>query len=372
MRILHTDTDDLDNPLRGGQPVRTFEVNCRLAGRHDITVLTATYRGCRRRISREGVAYRRLGITVPGLGLSPHLSFLASLGVAAARLPHDLLVEEFTPPLGFALLPYWTKKPVVCVVQWFFFEAWEHRYRLPFERGMRALARLGIYRNFIVQTETMAQYFRALAPAARIWTLGCGINDDAFQPLDAGSGDGEFALFLGRLDVHHKGLDLLIATWLELRRAGALVPLKIVGEGPGRNYLEREIKVHGLETAVTLLGRLEGGRKREVLRTCAFVVMPSRWETFGIVALEAMASAKPVIGFDIDNLNEVLRPEWSILVDGLDTAALAQAALDLVRDPRFRQSLGERAFLAARTRRWDDIAERQEAIYREVVALEPT
>ena len=282
-----------------------------------------------------------------------------------ARSPHDLVVEEFTPPIGFGLLPYWTRKPVVCIVQWFSLDAWEQRYRLPFERAMRALARRGMYRNFIVQSETMSQYFKALIPSARVWTLGCGIGDGAFQPSDNRAGS--FVLFIGRLDIHQKGLDLLIAAWVELRHSGALMPLKIAGEGHGREYLEREIEAHGLETTVTLLGRIENDGKLELLRACAFVMMPSRSETFGIVALEAMASSKPVIAFDIDNLNEVLRPEWSILIKGLDAGELARAALMLWRDPDSALALGERAFQAAQARRWDDIARQQDAIYRHVV-----
>src|SRR5271166_3306917 len=111
MRIVHADTDDLANPLRGGQPIRTYENNSRLSDYHDITVFTATYEGCERHLRRGNIDYRRLGLTIPGLGLSPHLSYLASLGIAVRNTPHDLVVEEFMPPIGFGLLPWWTRKP---------------------------------------------------------------------------------------------------------------------------------------------------------------------------------------------------------------------------------------------------------------------
>ena len=202
------------------------------------------------------------------------------------------------------------RKPVVCLVQWFFFEDWERRYKLPLEKIMRAVSQRAGYRNFIVQTQTMRRYFEALMPSARIWTLGCGVGDDLFQPPGQ---DGDYVLFLGRLDVRQKGLDLMIDALEQIHKAGAVLPLKVVGEGPGREYLEREVTARGLGDCVTLLGRLEGARKRDVLQGCAFVVMPSRQETFGIGALEAMAASKPVVGFDIDHLNEILRPAWAVL-----------------------------------------------------------
>ena len=364
MRILHADTDDLDNPLRGGQPVRTYEVNSRLSAYHDITVLTASYAGAQRRVQRGAIDYRRLGVTIPGLGLSPHLSFLASLGLAVRRLPHDLLVEEFTPPIGFSMLPWWTRRPVVCLVQWFNFGHWEHRYGLPFEKIMRMASRRAGYRNFIVQTRRMRAYFEALIPGARIWTLGCGVADECFQPPGP---EGAYALYLGRLDVQQKGLDMLIQAWSHNQGHGPPIPLKIVGDGPGRDMLERHIAAHGLGDHVTLLGRLEGARKRELLQGCALVVMPSRQETFGIVALEAMAASKAVVTFDIDDLNELLRPEWAVLAGPPDARALAAAVLALWSDPHRRRLLGERAFQAAQPYRWDAVAQQQGAIYNEIV-----
>jgi hypothetical protein len=104
MRIIHTDTDDIENPLRGGQPVRTFEVNSRLAKSHQITVYTASYKDSLKSVVRNHIDYKRLGFTVPFWGLSSHLSYLSRLNAAVNNTPHDLVVEEFTPPFGFCNL----------------------------------------------------------------------------------------------------------------------------------------------------------------------------------------------------------------------------------------------------------------------------
>ncbi|MDA8093251.1 MAG: glycosyltransferase family 4 protein [Betaproteobacteria bacterium] len=365
MRIVHTDTDDLGNPLRGGQPVRTYEVNSRLAADHEIRVLTATYPRCARRVARGALEYRRLGFGVPFLGLSYHMSYLAALGCAVRRLPHDLVVEEFTPPVGFCLLPLWTRKPVISIVQWFFFRDWEKRYRLPFERVMRAIPQRVGYQDFIVQTDAMGDYFRDLVPTARVWKIPCGIGNEAF--LDA-SQDGQYVLFMGRLDVHHKGLDCLLEAWTRLCAQSLAIPLWIAGAGPAEKDLRAEVEKRGLQDSIRFVGRIEGQKKAKLLQECRFLIMPSRQETFGIVALEAMAAGKPVLAFDIDHLNELLSPKWGALVRPGDVEGLAAEAARLWQDAARCRFLGAAGREAARRYRWCEIAKAQDAVYREVHA----
>jgi glycosyltransferase involved in cell wall biosynthesis len=367
LKILHADTDDLENPLRGGQPVRTYQINSRLTHEHEITVLTATYPNCVRHKVRAGIQYHRLGIKVPGLGLSPHLSYLACLPNAVRRIPHDLLIEEFTPPIGFCMLPWWTHKPVISMVQWFFFRDWERRYRLPFEKMMRSLARRGAYRNFIVQTDHMGNYFRDLLPQSSIWTVPCGIAGDVFH---AGTSEGDYALFLGRLDINHKGLDYLIEAWKKLVCAGVRIPLKIVGAGPADVWLREQIICHQLGDLIELVGRVEGSAKETWLRGCRFLVMPSRQETFGLTALEAMAVSRPVLAFDIDHLNEVVRPTWGELAKLGDVEDLVRRAAYLWQEPAHAKALGKCGYAQAHAYSWDAIARRQLEIYKEVFCKE--
>ncbi|MGA3006627.1 MAG: glycosyltransferase family 4 protein [Opitutaceae bacterium] len=368
LKILHADTDDLENPLRGGQPVRTFAVNARLAPRHDVTVLTSVYKNCRRRLDRNGVRYRRLGFRLPAVGLSPHLSFLAALGPAVARTPHDLVVEEFTPPIGFCGLPWWTRAPVILNVQWNFFEQWERRYHLPFRRWMRRLARTGRYRYVMVQSNAMGGEMQLLLPGATIRRIPSGIDDSAFVE---GTGAGDYVLFLGRLDIEHKGLDLLIKAWRSVC-GPAKVPLVIAGDGPARTELEATIAREKLDGLVRLVGRVEGAAKADTLRRCRLFVMPSRYETFGIAALEAMAAGKPVVCFNIDHLNELAAPPWAENVAKFDSEALGRAVTRLWHDPERCQAMGEGARRRAGDFRWDEIARQQEDFYLEILASTTT
>lgn len=364
LRILHADTDDLENPLRGGQPVRTFAVNARLAARHDVTVFTSVYKKCRRRLERNGVRYRRLGFRLPPFGLSPHLSFLAALGPAVARTPHDLVIEEFTPPVGFCGLPWWTKAPVISIVQWHFFEQWEKRYHLPFRRWMKRLAGTGRYRHVIVQSDAMGREFQSLLPHATVRRIPPGIDDDAF--LES-AGPGEYALFLGRLDPDHKGIDLLMEAWRRVCLA-AKVPLVIAGEGPARTELEGMIARENAGGLIRLIGRVEGRAKEEAIRRSRIFVMPSRYETFGISVLEAMAAGKPAVCFDIDHLNELAAPPWAEQIAKLDAEALGRAVARLWLSPERCQAMGEEARRRAKEYRWDVIARQQEDFYLEIIS----
>lgn len=360
MKILHCDTDDLDNPLRGGAPVRTFQINTRLADRHDVSVFTATYKNSLRQRLRDNVRYATLGFGIRGFGLSHHLTYLAALGPRLRGSPHDLVIEEFMPPFGFSLLPLWTRKPIISLVQWFFFDEWQARYKLPFERIMRAIPRRVRYRNFIVQSEKMARYFRDLVPDALVSVVPCGIQSEV---LCEQSDPGDYALYLGRLARHQKGLDLLLEVWRDLFQRGVSIPLRIVGTGQDQAWLEEQIRVAGLQHLVTIMGRKEGREKLELLKSCRFLVMPSRDETFGLSALEAMAVSKPVIAFDIDHLNELVRPDRGVLVRPGNLADFAEATHDLWRHPERCTDLGLRAHAIAQTYTWDRLAVQQESIY---------
>ncbi|HZP61005.1 MAG TPA: glycosyltransferase family 4 protein [Opitutaceae bacterium] len=368
LRILHADTDDLENPLRGGQPVRTFAVNSRLAARHDVTVFTSVYQNCRRRLERNGVRYRRLGFRLPPFGLSPHLSFLAALGPAVARTPHDLVIEEFTPPVGFCGLPWWTRAPVVINMQWNFFQQWEKRYHLPFRRWMRRMAQTGRYRYVIVQSHAMGREMQSLLPDATVRRIVSGIDDNAFVQ---GGGEGEYALFLGRLDTEHKGLDLLLEAWRKVC-GPAKVPLVIAGDGPARAELETAVARDGLAGVIRFVGRVEGAAKRETLARCRLFVMPSRYETFGIAGIEAMAAGKPIVCFDIDHLNELAAPPWAEPITKFDSEAFGRTVARLWLSPEQCQRMGEEARRQAQAYRWDVIAQQQEDFYCEILSSHET
>lgn len=364
MKIVHADSDDMGNPLRGGQPVRTFEVNSRIAQTHQVKVLTATYKNAIKHEVRNNIAYEKLGVTIPYWGLSSHLTYLARLPAAIKRTPHDLVVEEFMPPFGFSDLQKVTSKPVVSIVQWFSFSFWQDRYKLPFENIMRRRAVANPQRHLIVQTNKMGDYFRDLLPQANVVKVPCGINQDA---ISASETDGDYVLFLGRIETLTKGLDDLFQALARLKEQGVKIPLWIVGFGHDEAALKQLAQRLNIDDCVVFKGRVDGDAKKQVLKNCRFMVMPSRKETFGITALEAMAAQKPVVAYDIDHLNELLQPAWSRLVGLGHVNELASTMEELWRNPQLCRDLGRKGLTEAKNYVWDAVAQKQLAFYQEIL-----
>jgi len=175
-----------------------------------------------------------------------------------------------------------------------------------------------------------------------------------------------YILAVGRLS-HEKGMDLLISAFSRIpdRRGFSL---RIAGEGSERARLEAQIRDLGLGGEVELLGRRND--VYELYEEAAFLVLPSRFEGFGMVLVEAMAFGCPVVAFDCPcGPAEVVRDGLDgLLVPNGDVDALAAALGRMIGDPSLRESLG-RAGLEARERFGiDTVAAQWKALFDEVLS----
>lgn len=362
MRILHLDPDDMDNPLSGGGPVRTYEICRRLARRHEVTVLTPTFEGSTPEKERDGIRYVRLGRKVGDHGSSHHLTFLASLPKAVRQYDYDLLVEDFMPPCSATWTPLFRQrgKPLIASVQWFFAHEYTRRLKLPFHR----VQNLGVrwYEHFVVLTDDMKITIEGLNHRADCRVLPNGVADELF---DIEPRVGDFMLYLGRIEVHAKGLDLLLQAMAQIPEAERL-PLVVAGSGHEQALFDEWLDRTGMRPWVRQLGHVDAARRAELLRDCRFMVMPSRIETFGMTIAEAHAAGKLAIVWDTAPMNEVAAPE-SPRVAPFDTAAYAAAILQLSRSAE--GALLDRHGCCrtwARRYNWDAVASAQEAFYLQV------
>ena len=119
------------------------------------------------------------------------------------------------------------------------------------------------------------------------------------------------------------------------------IRLFIVGDGELRNELENKVKELHLQDSVTFLGY----RKdiAECINSFDFCVLPSVFEGFGLVAIEAFMNSKTLVATDIPGLNEVVTNKNGILVPAKDPAALASAIDKLAMDATLRQELASQA-----------------------------
>jgi L-malate glycosyltransferase len=139
--------------------------------------------------------------------------------------------------------------------------------------------------------------------------------------------------------------------------------LVMVGDGPDRVVAEEEARTLGLEDDVLFLGKIDV--VAPLLAGADLFLLPSQSESFGLSALEALASGVPVVGTSVGGLPEVLREgETGALRPVGDLDAMAQAAIEILRDRDRWEAMSRAAAADARTRfSIDQIVSQYEALY---------
>jgi glycosyltransferase involved in cell wall biosynthesis len=152
-------------------------------------------------------------------------------------------------------------------------------------------------------------------------------------------------------DDSYKGVDSVIRSLPAVVRECGPVAYRIVGQGDDVYSLKELAEELNVSSYVTFAGELSEDELREEYRRCSLFVMPSEKEGFGIVFLEAMAHAKPVIGGAHGGTPSVItHGETGLLVSRLDIDELSQSITRILKDSEFRALLG----LAGHKRLLDD------------------
>lgn len=361
MRILHLAYEDPKQPGSGGGSVRTLEVNRRLSRRHEITAVVAGYPGARERVE-DGIRWIPIGPSRGGK--VDRLSYFALAGPHVLKHRHDLVIEDFGAPFSIACSPLFTRHPVIGSVQWLFAAEMRRKYRLPFDLVERFGLRF--YDRFIVVSEWLGQQIRERRPTAEVVVIPNGIEDLAYS---VGAATPSHLLFVGRLDMQQKGLDMLVS--ITARAAsilGSRMPkLVVVGDGPDRQILEKHAENLGVLPLIKFHGRVEGIRKYQLMANAFAVLMPSRFETFGMVAAESQAAGAPVVAFDIGPLAAVVGEGGACLVKPFDVDAFAANVAELVTNSKWANQLRASGKRWARQYNWGEIAARQEEYYVQVL-----
>jgi len=215
---------------------------------------------------------------------------------------------------------------------------------------------------------------------ARVAVIPCGVDTELFTPgvADAartalGLPEGPLVLYVGRL-APIKGLETLLDAVAWLDRRGRRLRLVIVGgeaDEPSDGHeaeLRRRIETLGIGGLVGFVG----AQRQEALRThyvaADVTVLPSHYESFGMVALEAMACGSPVVASRVGGLTTTVRDGVTgFLVPEGDVPALAGRLEALLADADLRWRLGREGVRWAAQHRWPCVAE---AICREYALLE--
>jgi D-inositol-3-phosphate glycosyltransferase len=215
------------------------------------------------------------------------------------------------------------------------------------------------------------------AAADRISVIPCGVDTDLFQPRSQTVAKDllELApdpmlLYVGRLQPI-KGLETLLAAMARLRGPARLL---IVGgdqdesENGHGEWLRARAAALGLADRVRFLGPQRQDRLPLFYAAADATVMPSHYESFGMVALEAMACGTPVVASRVGGLQSTVRDGWTgYLVPEGDSVALADRLRVLLEDRATRDRLGREAVRWAAEHRWPCVAEKLCHLYADLL-----
>ena len=165
-------------------------------------------------------------------------------------------------------------------------------------------------------------------------------------------------LFVGRIE-ERKGLIYLLQSFKILSSKFNHLELRIVGEGPLKKECQDFVEKEGLKN-VYFEGKKEGKEVISFYQNCDIFVAPSIFgESFGIVLLEAMACQKPVVAFNIDGYNEILKDEGSLfLAKNRDVYDLAQKIELLIKDEKLREKMGFWGRKEAEKYSWEKVGQK--------------
>jgi D-inositol-3-phosphate glycosyltransferase len=216
----------------------------------------------------------------------------------------------------------------------------------------------------VVERAQLVWYYGARTD--RIAVIPCGVDTDLFQPMDPGKAKDllelppdPLLLYVGRLQPI-KGLETLLEAMVAVP---APADLLIVGgdqDEPENGHgwaLRQRVTALGLDRRVRFLGSQPQRRLRLFYAAADATIMPSYYESFGMVALEAMACGSPVVASRVGGLTTTVQDGVTgRLVPEGDPAALTAAIAGLVGSPEARR-LGQQAARWAAEHRWPCVAE---------------
>ncbi len=173
-------------------------------------------------------------------------------------------------------------------------------------------------------------------------------------------------VFIGRHDAR-KGLPVLLRAWPEIRRrTGAR--LRLIGTDP-LQYRLLHARMRFDEDGIDVLGIVTNEvRTAELAAAKVFVSPALGGESFGLVLVEAFATATPAVASDIPGYAAVAGDDAAVLVPPGDAAALADAVGGLLEDEPRRVAMGRAARSQAERYSWSDVARRLEETYERVAA----
>jgi glycosyltransferase involved in cell wall biosynthesis len=182
--------------------------------------------------------------------------------------------------------------------------------------------------KLVLVSDSLKKGIASLVPAAldRSVVIPNMIREDLFLPPSMPRKTNPFVfIWAGRLE-HVKGLDLLLEAVSLLKDRTALeFRVRLAGKGSLREELEKKAHTLGVQDRVSFLGRLSRKEMLVEMQGANCKVLPSRYEAFGVVLIEAMATGLPVIATRSGGPDSIVDTENGLLIEPEHVEELARA-----------------------------------------------
>lgn len=245
---------------------------------------------------------------------------------------------------------------------------WTRRVWYPATRLSQVAAAARLADRLLVLNEADRRFAigRGWQRPERVDVVPHGVSERFLGTPPSDAGGSPAVLFCGAWD-HVKGIADLARACDALAAEGRMPPLTVLGPGAPADLVLNAF-TERCRPAVTVLDRVGEDGVMAVYRRHGTLVMPSTYEGFGLVALEAMSQGLAVIATPVGCIPDIVHDGVNgRIVPPRDAAALAAAIARLSQSPEERRRLGSAAALAVAGMSWRRTAEKTVAVYRQAL-----
>jgi glycosyltransferase involved in cell wall biosynthesis len=357
VRILQIIYESPESPFGyGGAGVRAHEIYNRLKDRHEITLLCMRYPGAKDGM-RDGLNHVFVGTESRNLTRSVlAYTIKAAQFVRKHADSFDVIVENFLPSTPF-FSKFLTRKPVILQVQGIMEKHSLKKFSPLHSLPMYAVEQFypGLHDRFIFVSDITKKKImeRVKRQVISCHVIPNGIGEDLLNVVPE---EKDYILFLSRIDIYTKGLDILIKAFEKISIRHPALRLILAGY----EFDRFDSLLSGIPTSlrkrIEYAGFVTGDAKIRLLSGAKLFVMPSRHESSPISILEAAACAKAVIVSDIPELKYVREAGFGLTFPSGSAEGLAEKIELLLTDSTMGETLRSRGREYAGGLLWDNIA----------------
>jgi len=222
----------------------------------------------------------------------------------------------------------------------------------------------GVFTSSTVSAREIHRDFRVSSD--RIRMVANGVDTELFRPAPGVERNAHEILCVGRASDPNKGIEDLIEALAQLPHP---LRLTLVDDSHPNNPARKRAQRLGCADRLHITGRLDTDELVRRYQRASLVVVPSRYEGFGLAAVEAMACGTPVVACAAGALTEVVGATGGgVLVPPNEPRALASAIADLMAQPEIRSVLGKRGSIRVREAyAWPRVARATAGAYAEFI-----